>query len=613
MCGIFGAINLTDFFNQSNYEQFVNLTDLVHYRGPDASGYLALNVKGQGLVNDKNKFDVFLGHRRLAIIDLSERANQPLTDDKGLWIVFNGEIYNYIELRQALIDKGYSFKTDSDTEVILNIYKEYTETGFTKLNGDWALAIVDLPYKKIVLSRDRFSVKPLYFTKINHQFYFASEIKQLLSLVPKKEINQNIIFAYLNQGLLDHNEQTFYLDINKLKPKYNLIIQMDSARFEERKYWDYELPEPLSWNKAVEKFRELFIDSVRIRLRSDVKVDSLLSGGLDSSAITIIADALSGGKCSSYSVVFGDKRYSEERFVDIVLNYKQIKGTKLYLQSQQALKNLEEIIYYQDEPFVGFSAVAQYNILERIKKEVDVTVLLSGQGGDEGLLGYNKFFFFYLKDLISKGRIIKALNQISASFFARTILRQFNFSEARRYIPFLQNKKCKPFLKIKGEIEPLWQYQTLRERQIFDIDKYSVPALTHYEDRNSMAHSLEIRLPFLDYRLLNLLINLPTEMKIKGAWTKHILRKSLSELPQEILWRKDKQGFITPEREWLKKDFKSLIQKTFNKSMLDKMGIINDKLFLKYYQDFINGRGNIWYTDISRMLIAELWTKKFLV
>lgn len=610
MCGVFGAINLNAYFGDGDYEKFAKLNDMTYYRGPDASGDLAINLKKQSVAN-KKEFDVFLGHRRLSIIDLSEEANQPLTDGKGAWIIYNGEIFNYVELRKELIEKGHIFKTKSDTEVILKIYDEYGDSGFAKLNGMWAFVVVDVRNKRVILSRDRFSIKPLYLTKMQNKIYFASEIKQLLPLVDKKEINNDVMFTYLNQGLIDYSEKTFYRYIDKVKPKTSLVIQMDTGEIKEKQYWDYYQEEITSIKDAEEKFRDLFIDSVKIRLRSDVKLAGLLSGGLDSSAIAVIANRIQGGNFETYSVISNDERYSEEKFIDIVSGDKGIDNYKLCCESDEIMGSLLDVIYHNDEPFGGFSAVAHYKLIERLKKETGLKVVLSGQGGDEILMGYLKFFFFNVKNLISKGCVAQALKEVFLSFVKKTAVWQFNFGEAKRYIPFVAGKGDKSFLRIKGTLEPIHECSDLRNRQRMDIDRYSVPNLTHYEDRNAMAHSTEIRLPFLDYRLVNFLTNIPIHMKLNGGWSKYILRSALSELPEEIRWRKDKQGFITPESIWLKKNFNNLIREVFNGSSLSKMGIIDDKEFFKYYDRFLKGDRSIWYIGISRVLIAELWARKF--
>jgi asparagine synthase (glutamine-hydrolysing) len=615
MCGIFCAISFNGFFHKDDYKRFVELTNMVNYRGPDASGYKAFNIKEPSLHNE-NKFNIFLGHRRLSIIDLSEAGTQPFTDDNGLWIIFNGEIFNYIELREELKKKGHRFKSETDFEVVLKIYSEDGEAGFDRLNGMWAFAIVDIPKSRMVLSRDRFSIKPLYYINVDNQFYFASEIKQLLQIAKKKEINTSVMFKYLEQGLVDYNEETFYRQIYKLKPKFNLVIHLDSGKIEQKKYWDYS-PENetsiLSLDETEEKFRELLIDSIRIRLRSDVKVGALLSGGLDSSSISVISDNIQRGKFQTYSIVSKHRKYSEEKYIDILSKFRGIHNSKIFFEFESYdsfLKDMEKIIYHNDEPFGGFSVIAQYKVLEMLKRNSDITVVLSGQGGDEVLMGYLKYFFFNIKNLVKGGSFLKALNQIVLSLIKGTIIRQFKLSEARRYIPFLLKKAPKKFLLIKDKLEPVWHADDLRERQILDIDKYSIPALTRYEDRNSMAHSLETRLPFLDHRLVNYVLNLPISLKLNGGWTKYVLRRSIYELPDAIRWRRDKQGFIIPEELWLKKNFSPLINEIFNNSILDKMNIISGKSFLEYYRRFQSGKAPIWYMDISRTLIAELWARK---
>ncbi|MFH1657162.1 MAG: asparagine synthase (glutamine-hydrolyzing) [bacterium] len=599
MCGIGGIINLDQKpVNRKNIERMMELVD---YRGPDDEGYFI----------DKN---IALGHRRLSIVDLSSAGHQPMQNKTGtLCIVYNGEIYNYLELKGELEEKGHRFKSKTDTEVIIHAYEEWKESCFKKFNGDWAIAIADLADKKVILSRDRFSVKPLYYATLNKSFYFASEIKQILPFLEKKEPNQDVLFKYLKQGLIDFNQETFYKGIYKVKPRHNLIIDLINGEMEEREYWDYSTQGiEIGEDEAVEKFRELFINSVKIRLRSDVPIGILLSGGLDSSSISVIASELSSNQISCFSVVSKDKKYSEEQFIDILKDKKHLKVQKLFLDSKTVWNNLEKISARRDEPFGGLSAVVQNQMLELIKKETNIKVLLSGQGGDEILCGYRKFFFLYLQEEMKKGHVFSVFENTFSSLIGRTALWHFSLAEAKRYIPFFQkyNDPVDDILKIGGELEQLWQFKNLRKRQIIDIDKYSVPALTHYEDRNSMQHSLEIRLPFLDYRLVDFVLSLPYSLKIKNGWTKYLLRKSIAELPKEITWRKDKQGFISPEEKWLKHDFRDKIVNLFKESHLDKMGLIDKNSFLKVYEMFLRGDRRIWYIDISRFLIAELWAKK---
>jgi asparagine synthase (glutamine-hydrolysing) len=286
---------------------------------------------------------------------------------------------------------------------------------------------------------------------------------------------------------------------------------------------------------------------------------------------------------------------------------------KLFLEPESIWGDLEKVIFYQDEPFGGLSIVAHYKILEFIKKSTKVKVLLSGQGGDESLCGYSKFFFFYLKDELKKAHFLNVFKNIFFSFFYRTVLWQFSLSEGKRYLPIFQ--KYDPFndvLRIKRKLEPIWESKNLRERQILDITQYSIPSLIRCEQRNAMSFSLEIRLPFLDYRFVNFSLNLSPNLKIKNGWMKYILRKSIKELPESIAWRRDKQGFIIPEEKWLKHNFKERIMDLFKESRLDQIGIINKNKFLECYQKFLKGDKRIWCSDITRFLIAELWIRNLL-
>lgn len=606
MCGIFAAISFEQPFSQVDYKKFVDATDLVSYRGPDAFGYKTFNCFPQKFSPDS--FNIFFGHRRLSIIDLSKDGNQPMTSN-GIHIIYNGEIFNYIELREELKAKNISFQTNSDTEVILKIYQEYGSKGFNKLNGMWAFIIYDSNKNLFIASRDRFSIKPLFWTTFNNKFYFASEIKQLLKLVESANLNKRTMSVFLMQGLLDINNETFFEGVEKLEPKQNLIIDLNTGKISKEKYWDYQftsIPE----KQIYEMFLELFCDSVKIRLRSDVELGALLSGGLDSSAISIIGKKSIGDSFSTFTVIPDNEKYSEEKFADLVVNENKLKNRKLLLETSTILNNFNKVLYHQDEPFSGFVVMAHYAILEKIKSESDIIVVLNGQGGDEVLLGYLRFFFFYLKKLYSSKEYMKFIKEILASIIYRTVLTQWKISAAKRYIPKILNTE-KKFLLNKPQLINTWEHTNLREAQIADIDRFSVPILTRYEDRNSMAHSLEIRLPFLDHRLVEFLLSLRTEYKIKNGWTKYILRKSFTEMPVKIRWRRDKKGFSLPEEQWLKNDFRKDIFNSIKDSYLDKAGIISSKNFLNYYSEFLNNNKRIHNFDISRVYIAEKWMKKF--
>lgn len=608
MCGIFGAIRFDGFFNKNDFDKFRKLTDLVSYRGPDNSDYKSFD--SFSYLQSDEKFNIFLGHRRLSIIDLSAEGNQPLHSD-DCWIIYNGEIFNYIELRNELKAEGVKFSTNTDTEVIIKIYKRYGPDGFNKLNGMWAFAIYDVKNKSIILSRDRFSIKPFFKYQTRNRFYFSSEIKQLLPLLEIKEIEFETMQNFLQQGLLEISEKTFFKNIERIEAKSYYVIDLTSQNIQTKKYWNYsENYSQISFNQAVDEFNNLFEDSVKIRLRSDVSLGSLLSGGLDSSAITAVAYKLNSDGLDTYSVISNNKKVSEEKFIDIFLNHFPVKNKKLLINTNSIRDNFEKVLFHQDEPFNYLIVLVHYELLKTLNENSDIIVILNGQGGDEVLLGYLRFYFFYLKSLFRNKKIFHLAEEILFSLLNRTALWQFKLNSAKRYLPkmLLADKN---FLSQKKELVEVWKFKDIREAQINDIDKFSVPYINRYEDRNSMAFSKEIRLPFLDHRIVDLLVNFPVNFKYKNGWSKYILRKGSVYLPNKIRWRRDKKGFSLPEDKWIKEDFRDEIFQTFSngKSLLSQLGFINDTLFLEYYEKYLNGSSNIHFTDISRVFIAEKWAK----
>ncbi len=617
MCGIFGAQTLNGRFKKEQFNQFVSLTNIVQYRGPDAAGYRAFRIKHtvDALPIDES-FDIFLGHRRLSIIDLSQESNQPLTNDGKIWIIFNGEIFNYLELRADLAKKGYESKTQSDTEVILNTYKEYGEAGFARFNGMWAFVILDLEKKKLILSRDRFSIKPLYYYSSPSGFFFASEIKQLLPLLNKKEMQKDILYAYLKQGLVDHTNETFFNGIYKIKPRHSLTLNLETGAVKETEYWNFHKEAtPKLEQEAVEQFRYLLTDAVRIRLRSDVPIGIMLSGGLDSSSIALISSKNANQEIQSFSSVSNDALYSEEKFIDILARSLKLSSTKFASDPNKSWDMIDRALWHNEEPFTNFIPVVHYEMMSKIKKQGKITVLLNGQGGDEILCGYKKFFFFYLWELLRKKQFTALFGNVFFSLINQTILWQFSLKESKRYMPFLSTvaDPIDDCLLWKGHLEPLRRISSLRERQIKDIERYSVPYLTHYEDRGGMAHGLEIRLPFLDHRLVNFALNIPDSLKIRNGWTKYILRKAMKDLPTAIAWRKDKQGFLNPETKWFQRDFQKQIMEIFTQSSLGELGVVRADKLVAMYKKYLQGDARIWHADIVRFFIAELWIKKFIL
>jgi asparagine synthase (glutamine-hydrolysing) len=604
MCGIFSAISFSSPFTDYQINSFKSAVRVAKHRGPDAVGVKLFCTLSNAA---KDHFNIFLGHTRLSIIDLSDEGNQPMESD-GIWIIYNGEIFNYLELREELLKLNVLFKTKSDTEVILKIYEKFGPSGFNKLNGMWAFILFDSKKKIVIVSRDRFSIKPLFFYRSDAIIFLASEIKQLLPLITPRDLNKKVMNSFLSQGLLDNTSETFFKNIERVEAKTNIIIDLKSGKMQTQKYYDYELPY-FNRKKMSEKFAAILLDSIKIRLRSDVELGALLSGGLDSSAISIICRKIAGENFKTFTVISDDQNSSEEKYADIVTAHHRISNRKLLLNSLAIKENFEKVILSQDEPFAGFSMIAQYSILEKIKQETDITVVLSGQGGDEVLLGYLRYYFFYLRKLYKSKNYTILLKEVLASLIFRTVLMQWRISSAKRYLPG-RVTEGKSFLVAQTDLESTWEHSSIMEAQKNDIDKYSIPVLTRYEDRNSMAHSLETRLPFLDHRLVEFLLGIEVEYKIRNGWNKYILRKSKIDLPKEIRWRRDKKGFTVPERAWLSVDFRDDILECFRSSFLQQAGIIIDSRFVDYYRSYLSKDSRIHDFDISRVYIAEKWMKK---
>ncbi|HYA42909.1 MAG TPA: asparagine synthase (glutamine-hydrolyzing) [Syntrophobacteraceae bacterium] len=617
MCGIVGIISP---LNQVG-DKLHKAEAVQKHRGPDSRGRIEYRLCN---------LTVGLAHQRLSILDVSEAGSQPMKspDGKGV-IVFNGEVYNYRELREELAAYGYGFQSDSDTEVVLAaLHRWGPEEALPKFNGMWSFAWLDVENRRLVLSRDRAGKKPLYYYSNGSGFYFASEIKTLLEMSPAKfSLNHQAVAEYLDQSLLDTGEKTFFDGILKVPAASWCAIDLSSPplKLEFRHYWD--LPSkpagPTSEKESTEYLRALFIDSVRLRLRSDVPVGLLLSGGIDSSSIAAAMRCIVGRDALNLlSAVSADGRYDESPFIDRMEQHLGVRANKVVLdfKPEQAIDYLYQACWHNDEPVGSFSNVAHF-LLMREAKRLGITVILSGQGADELLCGYRKYLGFYLQHLASRHEYFKAAKVCSEFLHQGTIISQFSVREAKRYLPSALKPSEPPVLGsalcgFRPQPMGMSANMTVQERQALDLKRFSVPILTHYEDRMSMAWSREIRLPFLDYRIMDFLVPLAMERKLNKGWTKFILRKAMEPfLPPDIVWRKDKQGFLNPEAEWLKKYFRTQVEEYFSpESMIFKKHLVNRRNLLRKYEIYCSqkdGKGNIWSKDIFNPLALEVWLRRF--
>lgn len=540
---------------------------MLQHRGPD----------GEGIWLDEKK-SIGLGHRRLSIIDLSDTGKQPMHYANGRYtITFNGEIYNYLELKQNLEKKGYRFFSSSDTEVLLALFDLEREHMLKSLDGMFAFSIWDNVTNTLFCARDRFGEKPFYYHNNPAYFAFASEMKALFQLGIPKTINKKKIYNYLLYTVLEdpfEKDATFYEYIRQLEPAHYLIISTDK-KIIKKKYWDLQLQETinLSEKEAIEKFKSLFTTSIERRLRSDVPVGSSLSGGLDSSSIVMMIDRIKKEKSiqKTFSARFSNFSRDEGQYMQHVIDRTNVEPHFVFPTVDSVMQNFKTICYHQEEPFASASIAIQFEVM-KLAKQNGVTVLLDGQGADEILAGYQLFWTTHLSQLYAKNKkaFQTSLNDYMLVHEKMPITTNFSFKwKAYHNASFkaagaLKSKFIKPaspyYLGIHPDLvtqykngdNPIPKISTLKEHLYFFLTGRGLNELLRYADRNAMANSVEVRLPFLNHDLVEFLFKLPDHFLLNKGWSKYILRKSMEDiLPPEITWRKDKIGFEPPQAEWL--------------------------------------------------------------
>jgi asparagine synthase (glutamine-hydrolysing) len=572
MCGI--SVVITP---EKNIEKeiLVRMNDVISHRGPDGEGFFYDNEAGVGL-----------GHRRLSIIDLTDAGAQPMHWMEKYVITYNGEIYNYIEIRQELIKQGYFFKSHSDTEVILAAYDYWGLDCFPKFNGMWAICLYDKANNKVVLSRDRFGVKPLYYFNCKNGFYASSEIKQLLTTgFVQRKPNYEVLLNFLVLSLVEQDQQTFFESIYSLPPSHNLIYDLQKNEFVINQYYQLQINQSvrkLNETDAIVGYHNIFLDSIRLRLRSDVKVGTCLSGGLDSSYIATIAASLNkeitkvpfiGITASSL-----DPKNDEVKWAKIVADAAEINLHVIQPTKEDFETSIKNVVYCQEEPFTSPSIIMQHFVMAKAAK-LKCTVLLDGQGGDETLLGYERYYIPYINGLSFINKII-SFNHIRKNSKLKIsdiflYYLYFNNLFVRKLVSKFRHKFIKKEFIEKvnwGHLKNIVSaYKNIDKNQSFEIAHACLPHLLKFEDRNSMWHSIETRLPFIDYRLVEFAHSINPTIKIKDGWTKYVLRKGTNDiLPDAIRWRKIKFGFESPDKIWLK-DKNKLVDKISNSPLLNSM------------------------------------------
>lgn len=620
MCGIAGYFNSS---KEIDKEKFEKMVDIIEHRGPDDRG----TYYQDGLA---------LGHRRLSIIDLSKDGHQPFLYKERYVTIFNGEIYNYKELRVELEKTGYQFRTKTDTEVLTASFDCWGKECVQRFNGMWAFAIYDKEKNELYCARDRFGIKPFYYFVNKDEFIFGSEIKQILCMMSQNPVvNRKRLLEFLICGDQDYTEETMFQNIMQLRGGYEIIFDLTRKELKINQYYDLgkRTIQKRSYEEDCAKFREAFENSIKLRMRADVPVGYCLSGGLDSSSIVSVANDLvkkSGKKVEQHAVssCFEDKAYDEQEYIDEVIKSTNIHSHRIYPDGSTLFGEVDKIIWHMDEPFGSTSIYAQWNVFREAKKN-GLTVMLDGQGADEQLAGYSPFYGVHFADLlkhhkyISFWREVRAYKNLRASTEAHVNAKQIVLAAiASAYAPKnVHNVLSETYLASMGlpfsveQLKEVYQDRNIypmgdSKQYILDSMRCGMQSLLHFEDRDSMAFSIESRVPFLDYELVETVFETPFEHKIRNGITKAVLRDGLKGiLPEKIRTRYSKLGFTTPEDKWINDNYEQY-RKELERSCEALAPLLEKKKVMEWFD---KNKGKVARGDfmIWRIICAGRWARIF--
>lgn len=655
MCGISGIFNLKG--RAVDQQLLLSMTELIRHRGPDDEGYCLINtqsgetafLKGKDTIPElqselpalpvSSDADLAFGFRRLSILDLSPKGHQPMrsADGKAV-IVFNGEIYNYRELRSELEALGCVFSTHTDTEVILHAYQNWGTDCLKRFIGMWAFALYDLRNHTLFCARDRYGIKPFYFSMNGVSFHFGSEIKQLLACPISKELNYPMLWRSMKiNALLAYESETFFSRIKALRPGHFITIKNDIMQIQSYDKWDIESFEQskLSFAEAVEQYRSIFLDSVKLQMRSDVEVGSCLSGGMDSSAIVCAAASLTDKPFKTFSSYYDeDKALDERQWIKLVAEQTHAVSHLVSPTPDKTVEWFETATWHNDLP-VGAGFVSQYAVMQ-LAKQQGVKVLLDGQGSDELTAGYNHAFYRYFADLLRQGKLYEMDRQmhhyfmgkplmtvvgslpkiILSALFRENLLYNIEFS-FYRFEPFNANFHTNVALQLSNRRELLSGIRNLPVSRLSNflfnmMHSTSIQTLLHYEDRMAMAHGVESRVPFLDHRLVELAFSLPSSFKINPPVGKYVHREAMKDIiPDAIYNRKDKAIFSTPfYSRWLKGPLSSYVNEVFHSQEFRQRGIYDLSVIRRKWKAY-KGGSKADAEMLFNILALEVWFRTF--
>jgi asparagine synthase (glutamine-hydrolysing) len=648
MCGITGM--LAPAGSRISCDMLQRMTDLIAHRGPDGEGFLV----GTRFVRKAAEAEPFeparigLGHRRLAILDLSERGIQPLTVDGRAWIVFNGEIYNYRELRNELATVGRRFRTETDTEVLLQSYLQWGDECLERIQGMFAFAIWDEARGRLFCARDRLGIKPFYYRADNGWFSFASEMKALVSLPGQsRTLDDDAALAFLIHSNCDYGERTLFQEVKALPGGHALSVEPASGRMDVRRYWALT---PAHTNGTadsvkIEGLRDLLVDAMRRHLISDVRAGSCLSGGIDSSVVVGLvgkvwrehpeaATAL-GDRFFTFTSCWSDPECDERQYALTAAEAAGATPHLVFPTADDFWETFPRMAWHQDMPFGSFSYYAQWSVM-RAARDAGVKVLLDGQGGDEVFGGYAKFRYAYFASLLRSGRWPALARELGAA-----VLQSDNYvldiRKGFRYLPGPLRRLLGVDTLLRGVLRTDWNrtvaaestpatrwwrnatqaangngngHATLMQRiQVDDIVTDTLPMLLRMEDRSSMAFSLEARVPLLDHRVVELGISLPDHLKVQRGWSKYAMRQAAGpELPDLIRNRTTKLGFAAPDRAWLGRELRPRITAMLEEPMRAERFVNVPALRAAYAVPQSSAEA---YLGLFRILALEMWMRAF--
>ena len=623
MCGIFGIVS-----SKIDKHQLEASTNTLSHRGPDDSGFFI----GEG---------IGLGHRRLSIIDLAGGHQPIFNEDNSKCIIFNGEIYNFMELREQLLLKGHKFSTRSDTETILHAYEEWGESCVEHLRGMFAFAIWDKTGKKLFVARDRFGIKPLFYAEHGSSFYFASEMKAILAdRTIQRDMDEVALASYFSLSYIP-GPMTIFKGIRKLLPGHTLTWQ--DGRIHVRKYWDLDyIPDRgKSEGYFVKRFMELFHESIRIHLMSDVPLGAFLSGGIDSSAVVAAMSMATDRPVNTFCMGFGGEvgGYLDERGYARMVADRYKANHKEYEVIPDPEGLLEKIVRAFDEPFADDSTIPSYFVC-KIARE-NVTVAESGLGGDEAFAGYERYLGFKVRALYGRipyfvresliRRFVNNLSERSDGHYTVNHMKRFVrssslddgdaylgyltilsprvrtsfFSDSLRFGKYLEASRAL-ILDYFNSVPVEDSRDTLNPAFYCDIKTYLPEDILAVTDRMSMHHALEVRVPFLDHPLMEFCATIPPEMKMKWFKKKYLLKKAVHDiLPREVINHR-KQGFVGPMTQWLKKDLKPYVLESLSEKNLKRHDLLNTEVITTILDEHFSGK-EIHDTLIWSMVIFQTW------